>query len=178
MDVERIQKVNNLALDLMKQGLASNREEAVSQAENIFKERDTEDYADIRERMEEPQPKEQQQQQSSENTLSQDEIKNILHKNKEFIVKTFKAMQEKIDYFEREMAFLKSKVNSVGPKVKEIVTNEVPPPSQEPQAEQQQNETQTQQQQAPEQKGESHPRSGNYAENDVSIEKFFYMGNK
>ena len=101
MDVERIQKVNNLALDLMKQGLASNREEAVSQAENIFKERDTEDYADIRERMEEPQPKEQQQQQSSENTLSQDEIKNILHKNKEFIVKTFKAMQEKIDYLSK-----------------------------------------------------------------------------
>ncbi len=166
MDVERIQKVNNLALDLMKQGLASNREEAIAQAENIFKERDTEDYASIRERMSESQPQ-QEQKQNSEKELSQDEIKNILHKNKEFIIKTFKAMQEKIDYFEREVSFLKSKVNSIGPKVREVVTNEVPAQSQE-----------SGQQQAPVQNGNGHPRSGNYAENDVSIEKFFYMGNK
>ena len=171
MDVERIQKVNNLALDLMRQGLASDREEAISQAEKIFKERDTEDYANLRERMGDSQPQKEQQQQSSEKELSQDEIKDILHKNKEFIVKTFKAMQEKIDYFEREMAFLKSKVNSMSPKVKEIITNEVTPPIPEPQAEKQQQE-------APAQDGNGHPRSGNYAEDDVSIEKFFYMGNK
>lgn len=167
MDVERIQKVNNLALDLMRQGLAPDREEAIAQAEKIFKERDTEDYASLRERMEDSQPK-QEQQQNSEKELSQDEIKNILHKNKEFIVKTFKAMQEKIDFFEREMSFLKSKVNSIGPKVREVVTNEVPAQSQ----------GSGEQQQAPVQNGNGHPRSGNYVENDVSIEKFFYMGNK
>ena len=37
MDVERIQKINNLALELMKQGLAENREDAVNQAEKIFR---------------------------------------------------------------------------------------------------------------------------------------------
>ena len=171
MDVERIQKVNNLAIDLMKQGLASDREEAIAKAEQIFKERDTEDYANIRQTMDNSQQKEEPQQ-TSEKILSQDEIKNILHKNKEFIVKTFKEMQEKIDYFEREMSFLKSKVNSIGPKVREVVTNEVPPPVQETV----QNE---QQPPAQQQNGtNNHPRSGNYAENDVSIEKFFYMGNK
>ena len=170
MDVERIQKVNNLALDLMRQGLAPDREEAIAQAEKIFKERDTEDYASLRERTDDSQPK-QEQQQSSEKELSQDEIKNILHKNKEFIVKTFKAMQEKIDFFEREMSFLKSKVNSIGPKVREVVTNEVP-------AQNQGSGQQTEQPQAPVQNGGGHPRSGNYVENDVSIEKFFYMGNK
>ena len=56
MDVERIQKVNNLALDLMKQGLAQDREEAVVKAEEIFKGRDTEDYANIRQTMEKVQP--------------------------------------------------------------------------------------------------------------------------
>jgi hypothetical protein len=173
MDVERIQKVNNLALDLMRQGLASDREEAIAQAEKIFKERDTEDYANLRERMDDSQPKQEQQQQNSEEELSQDEIKNILHKNKEFIVRTFKGMQEKIDYFEREMSFLKSKVNSIGPKVKEVVANEAPQQNQEQETNQQQ-----EQQPAQEQKGNGHPRSGNYAENDVSIEKFFYMGNK
>jgi hypothetical protein len=174
MDVERIQKVNNLALDLMRQGLAPDREEAIAQAEKIFKERDTEDYANLRERMDDSQPKqEQQQQQNSEKELSQDEIKDILHKNKEFIVRTFKGMQEKIDYFEREMSFLKSKVNSIGPKVREVVTNEAPQPNQEQETNQQEEEQPVQ-----EKKGNGHPRSGNYAENDVSIEKFFYMGNK
>jgi len=168
MDVERIQKVNNLAIDLMRQGLASDREDAIAQAEKIFKERDTEDYANIRERMNESQPQ-QEQQQSSEKELSQDEIKDILHKNKEFIVRTFKAMQDKIDYFEREMSFLKSKVNSIGPKVKEIVTNEIPSPNQR---------IEQHQAPSPAQNGNGHPRSGNYVESDVSIEKFFYMGNK
>jgi hypothetical protein len=177
MDVERIQKVNNLAIDLMKQGLASDREEAIAKAEQIFKERDTEDYANIRQTMDNSQQKEPQQ--ASENVLSQDEIKNILHKNKEFIVKTFKEMQEKIDYFEREMSFLKSKVNSIGPKVREVVTNEVPPPVQESQPVTQETTQNQQQPPAQQQNGtNNHPRSGNYAENDVSIEKFFYMGNK
>ena len=36
MDVELIQKINNLALDLMKQGLAQDREEAVEQAEKVY----------------------------------------------------------------------------------------------------------------------------------------------
>ena len=37
MDVERIQKINNLALDLMKQGLASDKDDAIAQAERIFR---------------------------------------------------------------------------------------------------------------------------------------------
>ena len=65
MDVERIQKVNNLALDLMKQGLAQDREEAVTKAEEIFKERDTEDYANIRQTMDNSPQQEQTKQQDS-----------------------------------------------------------------------------------------------------------------
>ena len=37
MDVEQIQKINQLALDLLRQGLATDREDAVRQAERIFK---------------------------------------------------------------------------------------------------------------------------------------------
>ena len=50
MDVERIQKINKLALDLMKQGLASDRDDAVMQAEKIFKSNDG-DNQSIRERL-------------------------------------------------------------------------------------------------------------------------------
>ena len=50
MDVERIQKINKLALDLMRQGLASDRDDAVVQAEKIFRAKDGE-YSSIRDRM-------------------------------------------------------------------------------------------------------------------------------
>ena len=112
MDVERIQKVNNLALDLMKQGLAQNREEAVEKAEEVFKERDTEDYANIRQTMEEVKPETRVEEQKSENTLdlSQEKVSEILEKNTKFIVGKFKEFQEKITSLEREISFMKNRM--------------------------------------------------------------------
>ena len=53
MDVERIQKINSLALDLMKQGLATDREDAIVQAEKVFRNKDSESYSSIRDTMKE-----------------------------------------------------------------------------------------------------------------------------
>ena len=78
MDVERIQKINNLALDLMKQGLASDRENAIAQAEKIYRDGDSEDYNSIKETMEEVnkgQTREEEKPQEPGQELSQDEIK-------------------------------------------------------------------------------------------------------
>ena len=92
MDVERIQKVNNLALDLMKQGLASDRDEAIAKAEHIFKDRDTEDYAELRKTMNgdtsEEQNKEQQQITNSSD-LTQDQIKEILEEKEDNLINTY-----------------------------------------------------------------------------------------
>ena len=107
MDVERIQKVNNLALDLMKQGLAQDREEAVEKAEEVFKERDTEDYANIRQTMEKVQPETRvEEQQKKSDDLSPEMIKEILEKNTKFIIKTFREFQEKIVEMEREISYM------------------------------------------------------------------------
>ena len=166
MDVERIQKVNNLALDLMKQGLASDREEAIAKAEHIFKDRDTEDYAEIRRRMDDT--PERRKQEVDSNSLTQDQIKEILEKNTTFIIKRFKEMQEKMEFLEREVSHLKNKSLQRGATTvnQERVSN--------PQ-EQKEQETEVRQGASTE---TNHPRSGNYKEDDVSIEKFFYMGNK
>ena len=175
MDVDRIQKVNNLALDLIKQGLASDREEAIAKAEKIFKERDTEDYANIRQTMEEVKPEIKVEEQKSENTqdLSQEKVSEILEKNTKFIVGKFKEFQEKITSLEREISFMKNRMLNSGPSVKEVVSNVESQPKQE------QQQTVAPQQSAPQTaEKESHPRSGNYKDEDVSIEKFFYMGNK
>jgi len=168
MDVERIQKVNNLALDLMKQGLAQDREEAVEKAEEVFKERDTEDYANIRQTMEKVQPETRvEEQQKKSDDLSPEMIKEILEKNTKFIIKTFREFQEKIVEMEREISYMKNRMLNSSPKVKEVVSNVNTQSGQE-----------QQQQPAQENSADNHPRSGNYKENDVSIEKFFYMGNK
>ncbi len=166
MDVERIQKINSLALELMKKGLASDREDAVRQAELVFKNNSSEsNYAEIRELMEKVRP---DQAKSGNETadLSKEKVQEILEKNTQFIVKKMREFQEKMESLEKEVNQLRTQINYQRlPTVKEVVG---------------------QNQQQPPKLGEisnvtvpgNHPRSGNYKESDVSIEKFFYMGRK
>lgn len=169
MDVERIQKINNLALDLVKQGLAPDREQAIQQAEKIY-EGKTEDYDAIREGMTkvEPEVQAQETRQELQPDLSQDQIKDILEQNTKFLVKKITQFQEQISSMEKEMQTLKSqlaynKIPSAGQILtKEAVNEEEPASEENPQSKE--NE-------------EKHPRMGGYSDEDVSVEKFFYMGN-
>ena len=89
--------------------------------------------------------------------------------------------QEKIDSMEREISYLKNRNFSSGQRVSEIVVNETKGPSIENNSEVNQEQKQQDDSKVEETKkndNASHPRSGNYVEDDVSIEKFFYMGNK
>ncbi len=166
MDVERIQKINTLALELMRKGLASDRENAVVQAEQIYRSTDTQGYASLRDTLNEVKadaaPKRELQ---STTDLSQDQIKEILEKNTKFLVSTIKDFQEKMGNMEKELESLKSKVRYQSiPTAKELIV-EAP------------QQAQTIQRGKPVESN-MHPRSGNYKEADVSIEKFFYMGSK
>lgn len=165
MDVERIQKINALALDLLKQGLASSRDEAVVKAEEVFRDRDAEPYSEMRSRM-----NENRTNTKDSEDLHPEKVKDILEKNTTFIVKKFKEFQEKMESMEKEIGYLRNKMLFAGPTSKEVSS----PPrgsgegSSAPAAKPTQNP-------AP---GATHPRSGNYNDTDVSIEKFFYMGHK
>ena len=166
MDVERIQKINSLAVELMRQGLASDRENAVIQAEQVYKNQDAQGYASIRETMSavkaEGQPKRDN---GGVQDLSQEQIKEILEKNTKFLVSTIREFQEKMGAMEKELESLKGKVRYQSiPTAKEIIV-EAP------------QQAQTIQRGKPVESN-MHPRSGNYKEADVSIEKFFYMGSK
>ena len=55
MDIEQIQKINEMALNLMRQGLAQDRADAVVQAERFFKNQDSSDYSSIRKTLDEVQ---------------------------------------------------------------------------------------------------------------------------
>lgn len=176
MDVERVQKINDLAVNLMKQGLADDRETAIQQAEKIFKERDSSEFSEMRETMQEM--KKETEPLTNETELSQDEIKDILKQNTDFVVKKFKEFQEKIVRLEKEIATLRTQMTySKLPTAEQVKSKEeitvkeavdIPPV--------QENKEETEKEDPP--KAPSHPRSGNYNEDDVSIEKFFYMGTK
>lgn len=164
MDVERIQKINSLALELMKQGLATDREDAVNQAERIFKARGSTEYSSMRETMSkveaeaEPKPK-------NDAPLADSQIKDIMEKNTLFIVKKFKEMEERVAALEKEVVTVNNRLLSV---------RQAPSPA----------AGQPQQQQAiqrgpnPVISAANHPRTGSFNESEVSIEKFFYMGRK
>tara|TARA_Y100000034_G_C6602885_1_gene262325 strand:- start:209 stop:574 length:366 start_codon:yes stop_codon:yes gene_type:complete len=121
--------------------------------------------------MEEPEPPIQEEKKEEDDVeLSQDQIKNILEQNSKFLVKTIKDFQEKIQSLEREISQLRTQMTyNKLPTVKEIVSKkEDSEPNVEPKLGEVHNDTSS----------ENHPRSGNYNDTDVSIEKFFYMGSK
>lgn len=162
MDVELVQKINKLALELMNQGLAQSRDEAVIQAESFLrrKEKDYSYSSEIRGRVEEGRREIPPEGKSPpEQAMSTDEIKNILQQNSQFLVKTIKEFQEQVKAMEQEIALLKNKL-----------ANAVRPVSSPPAA-----EAPVRGQSKP---AEGHPRLGTYKTEDVSIEKFFYAGNK
>ncbi len=178
MDVERIQKINKLALDLMRQGLASDRDDAVVQAEKIFRSKDGE-YSSIRERMQGgPEPLQQSaaslaltpnNQQSGSADLHPEKVKDILQQNSQFLVKKITEFQEQMQAMRKELEALKlqgvsrpMQSSSAPPKLGEISAHN----------------PDIQRGQPTQASATNHPRSGNYKVEEVSIEKFFYMGNK
>jgi polyhydroxyalkanoate synthesis regulator phasin len=163
MDVERIQKINDLAVDLMKQGLATDRDAAIAQAEQILTGKS--EYSEIRERME---PESKNTSTPEQPHLSQDEIKNILQQNSTFLVNQIKEFNNKITSLEQQIVGLKDELKrQSGPTIREMRA-EVKPVK----------ETEAPQETPLKAPAENHPRSGSYNDTDVSIEKFFYMGNK
>ena len=174
MDVERIQKINTLALDLMKQGLAKTREEAIEQAEKVYDGK-TEEYSEMRETMDQveaekkPEVEEQPENNNPRSGLNEDKVTEILEKNTQFLVKTIREFREVMQEMKNEIESLKNKLAYKQlPSVGEVVSKK------EPEAQPVQQEQPQQQ----EKKQEGRPRSVNFKENEVYIEKFFYMGNK
>ncbi len=181
MDVEQVQKINNLALDLMRQGLASDREDAIAQAEKIYSGEMNEHYTSIKTASVQSHHEPSSSKQDSE--LSQDSIRSILEQNSKFLVKQIKEFQEKIAVLEGTVSDLRKRVDSQRiPSVSDLI-GEYKQVKQQPAQQQQSHQIQAQQVHvqaaAPvEKKQEPHPRVGNFNGADVSIEKFFYMGSK
>lgn len=179
MDVERITRINNLALDLMRQGLATDREDAIIQAEKAYRDRDQGVYSAIRETMQGVKDMKSSTESGAKvdqtPDISSDKVKDILEKNTQFMVKTIKEFQEKIAVLEKEMGALRNQMSYQKPSMSTVAAPSAPRPTHGEITSSPENATIKRGEDPP---ATSHPRSGNYKDADVSIEKFFYMGHK
>ncbi len=125
MDVERIQKINVLALDLLKKGLASDREAAVAQAEQIYRGQgaNAEEYSSFQKRFQETHQSggTASTVSTAQADLSQEQVKDILQQNTNFLVKKIREFQEKIESLEKELVVVKNQALS-----SRVVVREVP----------------------------------------------------
>ena len=187
MNVDRIQKVNDLAIDLMKQGLAADREDAVEQARQMLLSRDTNDYVEMRQTMKDVESYKNAEapKVSTEGELSSEKIQDILAKNTNFLVKKIGEFQQKVDELEKELLSMKTRLTYQRlPTASEHLSNSSQQsnnPSNSPAAPpvvDRDGIRRGQDSEKSENKPSAHPRSGGYKVEDVSIEKFFYMGAK
>src|SRR3989344_6994950 len=110
--------------------------------------------------------------QSGSADLHPEKVKEILQQNSQFLVKKITEFQEQIQAMRKELDMMKqlrmsapqqqNSVSSAPPKLGEIPANN-PDIQRGP-------STQA--------SASNHPRTGNFKAEEISIEKFFYMGNK
>ncbi|MBU1111718.1 MAG: hypothetical protein ABIG93_01360 [archaeon] len=183
MDVERIQKINNLALDLLKQGLASNRDDAIAQAEKVFREKSDVSLSggdmqnnslQVNSDGSASDRNTRQSKEVSQVDLNQSQIEKILETNTKFLVNKIKEFQEKVENLEKNVSALKREL------VKQREENgaRAAMPSAPSQAPAQPVAPRPGQHPSGGPATAENPRSGNYEDTDVSIEKFFYAGSK
>ena len=172
MDVEKIQKINALALELFNQGLAGDRDEAIRQAEQIFTRKD---YTSLGDQIKENNTSSEELK-NKPAELNQEKIQNILQKNTDFIVKRMKEFKDQIVEMSSNFDALRGELDIINGRIKELqlARNNAPQNSttapRQPEA--------PAQQQLPRGDQDNHPRSGNFKDNEISIEKFFYSGSK
>ncbi|MBD3355013.1 hypothetical protein GF361_03435 [Candidatus Woesearchaeota archaeon] len=187
--VEDIQKVNELAQELLKKNFVESRDEAVKKAQEMLnknitgdvpeKEKETKeqgkspDFHKKEEKEEKIGGAEEKQSTISENSLK--ELRDKINQTKKYTEKQFASYKNALIALEKEIRKVKQQVNKINmrkpnPEKKPMNVNKKEnekkeqDPAEEPQK--------------VEEKENSNPRTGNHKSEDVSIEKMFYYGNK
>tara|TARA_Y100000310_G_C20277543_1_gene621003 strand:+ start:80 stop:610 length:531 start_codon:yes stop_codon:yes gene_type:complete len=175
MDVDRVQKINVLAMDLVNQGLAGDKEEAIKQAEQILAKKD---YSSLSDQVSEVGMKGSQiNTQEKPTELNQEKIQNILQKNTDFIVKRMKEFKGQMVEISSNFEALRGEIDIINGRIKELQMARNSAPQNTSVQPETKPEPPAQQQSSQENKND-HPRSGNFKDDEISIEKFFYSGSK
>lgn len=165
MEVKNIQKINDLAKELLKHNMASNSDDAIvkatqmingtkkSEATSTINTNSTNQYQEV----------------AKPNEFEASKLRKIeynIGENSTKISQIFSKMNEmikEINMMQNTINNLKSENESLKKKIASPIAQQV-------------NSDQTQLKEAPKQ--QAHPRSGNFSSEDVAIDKMFYFGNK
>ena len=169
MSVEDVMKVNKLAQDLLDQGLAASREDAVKRAQEML----AKEIAGNDIKMEETDEKQNIAVQDD----SLDKLKNMVERTKEYNERHFKDFKEHIEKLYGEINTLKEEVISL--KAKGVSKTAQDSGLSEKSTSEAVEEPKEEQKELPkEEKEDPHPKKGNYNSEDVAVDKIFYFGNK
>lgn len=152
MSVEDIQKVNKLSQELLDQGIADSREDAVKQAQQILN-KEIVDKQEISE---------------DGNIVVKDDLeyyKNIITRTKEYTLQQLNKFKKEIETLTTEVHRLKAELSALKPGEGKSVQEPVE------QKKDVQNPLKTE-------KKEPHPKQGRFTSADVAVEKMFYYGKK
>lgn len=156
MDVETVQKINDLALNLQQQGNMS-KDEALQQAQEMISKEDNLEVNEISSKKLE-EIEETPQEKPIEMTWQQ-----AMEKNTKFIVNEFKDIQKEIINLKSEMENLRHQIKNIK------ISPPAPQPEQKPVQEKLPKETTSE---------EKHPKQGDVKPNEFAVEKMFYCGTK
>ena len=151
MSVEDIQKVNKLSQELLNQGMAGSREDAVKQAQQILN-KEIVNKQEVKE---------------NGSIVAKDNLeyyKNIITRTKEYTLQQLNKFKKEIETLTTEVRKLKNEISCLNV-VKPVERTE--DDSKEPV-----------QQKLKSKKKETNQRTGNINPADVAVEKMFYYGNK
>jgi len=168
MDVEKIQKINDLALKLQQQGNMP-REEAVRQAEQMLSKNSNLEINEISdEKMKEidTQEKPDEKQKDGEITWQQ-----AMKKNTDYIVRQFKDIQ-------KEIVSMKAEMENLHHEIKNLKTAPPAPPPKPAEPKTDSQKELPKEKEKAQEKDQDNPRQGECKPEDYSVEKYFYCGNK
>jgi hypothetical protein len=182
MDIERLKKINDLAIELKKHNLAQTSDEAAKLAEEFYKQNSEEKTEEqkkpkIEEKENEIKTKEQQ---TGKKPEQEDKIisDSLTEKKIElmFEIQEKKVMQD-LEYVRSTVNFLKNRMELLNEEVEKLKGKAISSPISF-QKKENEKETQANLQTKKESDQEKSPRSGKYSSKDVDIQKMFYFGNK
>ena len=169
MDVEKLKRVNILANTLRQQGLAASSEDAVSMANTFVPCKQDEGLSEIFNRTSVV-TQEQRPAEPGKQSFTEVQIKTILQTFADHFCSEINRLNEKHAKHEQAIAGLLKREQQPRKLSTEQLQNVLDEGSEVKQ--------QTIVQKPVEQAPQKSPRSGSYNSQDVSIEKFFYYGNK
>jgi polyhydroxyalkanoate synthesis regulator phasin len=154
--IEDVQKVNKLAQDLLSQGIATTRDEAVQKAQQFLNREITQEKTPTRTSQALPE-------------MNVDILKNMLERQRDMTQRQLQDFRSAINSLAEEISRIKEQLSRAKVEARTASDAGLSPEQKTGQLKLERKE---------EKKKEPHPKRGDWKSDDVAIEKIFYFGNK